>query len=286
MEMEMTLPRVNISGRGCSIDSEEMAAIKKGAARLVGFGTKHGFGDFPIDRGALRHETVDYFFTENRICRALTANSGATQANHDDIRDEYKAKRMTAAEAAQMGVIARHLPLTKVCPPDYDWCDSMVYNDVDDCHEVTEEIDGYGMPTVMYSVEEESVQAQRYVDRLSTATLYTKYANGGPMACGASRDETGRRFFDSFHSLAVLFTKIDFVMRSFAGRGWTAWTMRRSCDTPLGETYAADDLMFNFGMRIFVPIEVERDGELKDRTLVMTTSAVNSSVSTRTRLSQ
>ena len=189
----MTLPRVNISGRECRIDPAELESIRKGAATLVRYGVRNGFGDFPIDRKALKRETVDYFFTEDRICDALTASSGATQSNHNALRQEYRAKRMSPEEAAQRGIIAKQVPLTRVCPPDYDWCDSMVYNDVDDCREVTEEINGYGMPTVMYAVEGDPVKAQRFIDRLSSATLYTKYADSGPRSCGAGRDEAKRR---------------------------------------------------------------------------------------------
>ncbi|MFA4973071.1 MAG: hypothetical protein WC683_10675 [bacterium] len=268
----MTVPRVSMSGGGCSMADEDLKAVRGKASRLIGQAVAQGFGEFPIDHSSYG-KGVLALFVEKNICAVLTKDSGATPRNHNKLRQEYRAEQLTESEALDRGVVARQIPLGKACPPDYDWCQSMAYNDVEDCDEVLDEINGYGMPTVMYAADGDAVRAQKYVDKLATAPLYTKYHDSGPVACEAGRDESGRRFKDSYHSLAVLFTSVEFVLRTFWGNGWTAWTGRRSCEDSNGKTLAADDLMFDFGMRVFVPVEVEKDGAVSQRFFVVTASA-------------
>ncbi|MBN1282654.1 MAG: hypothetical protein JXA24_02630 [Proteobacteria bacterium] len=268
----MTVPRVSISDSGCSIAEGDLKAIRRDASRAIARGIALGFGEFPIDRASYGRGALG-LFKERHLCSVITADSGATSANHNALRKRYRAEALTEAEAQRRGVVARQIPVRRSCPPDFDWCESMAYNDVTDCREVLEEIDGFGMPTVLYAVDGDAAEAQGYVNDLSTAPLYTKYSNAGPRACASGRDEAGRRYTESYHSLAVLFTSVRFAMRIFSGRGWTAWTLRRSCDGPNGRTLAADDLMFNFGMRVFVPVEVDDGGDVSRRALVMTASA-------------
>lgn len=269
----MTIPRVSVSGNSCSIADEDLNNIRKTASKLVGQSVAHGFGEFPIDRASYAKGALGFFTREN-ICGILTADSGATPENHNELRRQYRAERMTEEKALEKGVVARQIPLRKACPASYDWSQSPVYNGVDDCEDVLDEIDGYGMPTVMYAVDGDFDRAQKYLDKLITAPLYTKYYDEGrPVACVSGSDGAGRRFQDSYHSIAVAATSAEFALRTFWGRGWTAWTLRPSCETAAGNTLAADDLMFDFGARIFVPIEVENNGASSRHTLVMTASA-------------
>ena len=58
-------------------------------------------------------------------------------------------------------------------------------------------------------------------------------------------------------------------MRTFRGEHWSAWTLVDSCTTADGVAHHPDDLMFDFGIRVFVPIEAEIDGRRVERTLVI-----------------
>jgi hypothetical protein len=172
-----------------------------------------------------------------------------------------------------MGVVADRIQVKKVCDENYDYGNSPVYAGVKNCQDVLDEIDGNGLAVVMYAVDMEAAAARAFIDKPSSAPLYTDYDGGKPKSCGTGKED-GRKYSDSYHEIPVIgVISIDFIIRVFTGKLWNAWHNSTSCDS-----YQADDLKFNFGARVFVPITVDEGNGPEERAIVMTTVAATSNM--------
>ncbi|MFA4875164.1 MAG: hypothetical protein WC956_10925 [bacterium] len=259
---DVIITRNNGSTPACAM---QMGLIAPRAEALLHSGISRGFAEFPIDRARLFSDIVSTFLTPQMLCTVLTTPSGATAANHNQLRDQYKGDSMTPAEALQRGVIARRLTLHTACPANYDWKNAPIYNNVDSCDDVTKELSD-GIPVTMYTVPMEAHLLQQRLETLSAAPFYSRYSNSGPVVC---RGVPGS--VDTYHSLYVspIWADLDFVMRIFQGAAWSAWQLRKSCVGGDNKTYSYDDLMFDFGMRAYIPIEVQDGAATKSWTLVI-----------------
>ncbi|MBT3182122.1 MAG: hypothetical protein HN337_06420 [Deltaproteobacteria bacterium] len=261
----------------CKIDDESLAAIRKKAKGILWDGIKAGYSLFPIDRNALLKKTLDTFITEDMICHAVTTHSGTSESNHVKRRKTFLSmKELKPRTAKKLGVIAQRIPLKEQCPSSYDWEGSPHYVDVETCQDVTDETKA-GLPSVMYAVELDKSIALKAID--DTAPLYLNHVKGkSPVKCTSpyadSHDEVSYTILDT-HPLY----RLEYVIRSIKdiGKGWTAWMHLDECQTASGETKAASDLMFDFGMRVAVPISVDIDGVEKDYSLMISSIAAASS---------
>jgi hypothetical protein len=189
------------------------------------------------------------------------------------MRDKLKGKSIKENEAWNMGVVADRVQVKKVCDDTYDYGNSPVYAGVDSCQDVLKEINGNGLAVIMYVVDMEAAAARAFIDKSSSAPLYTNYGGGKPKACGNGKQD-GRKYSDTFNSIPVIGSiSVDFVMRTFFGKRWGAWNMRESCDG-----YQADDLKFNFGARVFIPITVDEGDDAVDKTIIITSAAAASNM--------
>ncbi len=256
----------------CAMSPATHAAFMKKASALLATGISGGFGHFPIDRAALQSSMESTLLTRGAICAAVSRGSGATRANHNGMRKHYREGSLDEAAAQNVGMIARRIQVGAKCPAGYDFKRSGYYNDVDNCGEVTSKISA-GVPASVYSLPMPPSRAMSYVNHPSAATLYTRYANAGPIACDGSTLTSG----DSYHALYVspVWADLDFIMHVDNGSDYTTWTLRRACSIK-GKSYSYDDLIFNFGMRIYVPIEVDWDGKRFTHTIVVSAVAAAS----------
>lgn len=241
------------------------SALRTKADALLDKAIGKGFAPFPIEGDAYRASLVRTFFTEGAICTAFTHGTGATPENHNARRNHFKESAMSEAEAAEGGLVARRLPVRFSCPNNYDWRSSPVYNGVDSCDDVTSKI-GPGVPTAIYALPMPPEHARHYLTHPSAPALYSRYANKGPVMCDGHTKEVS----DSFHSLYVspLWSDLHFIMRIWDAEDFSAWNMRRSCSIN-GKNYAYDDLIFNFGMRVYLPVTVDIDGEARTMSLIV-----------------
>lgn len=281
----------------------KFAAIKKRMGKLLNKGIANGFKDFPINKESLQLKVLNSMLKEKEICNVITADPGVTVKDHNDIRNEYKGKGLSKDEAWKKGVVAKRIGVEFLCskPEEekiddkliedyerfktYKWKESPVYNGVDECEDVIKASDKDGLPIIMYSVAMQADDVQDYLDTLSTAPLYTRYADDGkPVQCSS-----GANFEDSFHKILIAnwlpnkFKYLKYVMRAMSGEGWSAWQLRRSCTGIDGKIYNADDLKFDFGARIMASLDVEIDGQKEVRTIIMgTVAAAGTSILAKT----
>lgn len=235
---------------------------------------ERGYGHFPLDRHLLARRTVGTLFTRPNICGVLTTRPRATAQDHNDLRNTFKADTVTPREAQRRGVKAVRIPIAKRCPANYGWANSPEYRDVKTCADVTAKFGTKGIPTAMYAVQLPADEAMGFLNQPSQAPLYTRYANSGPIPCGA-----GRGYRDSYHQIHACWIcpDIKFVMRAFEGKGWSAWTLGRSCTTPeSGTTNPPSNLIFDNGVRVFVPVGVGADGRREAWTIVVSQVAAAS----------
>ena len=238
--------------------------IKESASKLLSTGIKWGFGPFPIKKGAFKKGIISTHVTEKNICNALLRGPNVDESNHNKKRNKLKKQRVKPNEAWEMGVSADRIQVKKACPKDFDWENSPVYAGVSSCEDVWDEINGHGVPAVMYAVNMESAAARTYIDKMSTAPLYTKYSSD-PVQCGSGTEvESGKKFKDTFNDLPL----VEFIIRSYWGKRWSAWNHRNSCDE-----YDATNLKFSFGTRVFVPITVDEGDGPVDKTIVISSIA-------------
>jgi hypothetical protein len=247
---------------GCAVVSDGMY---NRAEQLLARAIEEGFGHFPIDREAYRASVMKHFFADASVCTALMGRTGATPANHNRLRAHYKQKAMDETEAAAKGLVAQRVPVRVSCPPGYNWSASPVYNGVASCDDVTSKI-GPGVPTALYALPLSPEKARHYLTHPSAPALYSRYSNGGPVMC----DGYTKSVSDAVHSLYVssLWSDLHFIMRTWEADGWSAWNLRRSCSIN-GTTYSYDDLIFDFGMRAYLPISVEIEGTSSTMTLII-----------------
>ncbi len=252
---------------------EDFEGIKASARKLLSTGIKWGFGYFPIDRNNFRNKILSTVVTEENVCNVLLKGPDVDEFNHNKKRNWLKGHSINEKEAWEMGVKADQIQVKKVCDDDYDYGDSPIYAGVSSCQDVLDEIDGNGVPVIMYGVDMESAAARAFIDKPSSAPLYTDYGKGKPMACGKGT-EGKMKYSDSYHAIPVVGTiSIDFILHVFTGKRWSAWNNRTSCNG-----YQADHLKFNFGTRVFVPITVDEGNGPDEHAIVITSVAAASNM--------
>lgn len=228
------------------------------------------YRDFPISKGGLYAGIALRVLTRENIETILERPSGATAANHNDLRREYNAEQMTPEEARRHGIVATRVPLHKGCPRNIDWSNNPMYCDVDNCADVTNEIDDHGLPVVMYANEMPAAEVQRFLGNPAISPYYTRYVNGGPIAC---QEGDGR----SYHHLKLFgATTIEFVMRTIRDHHLLGWSLdSRPCTTDDG-VHQHDAIMFNSGLHAFQTLEVDVDGTREQRTVTISMIAAAS----------
>jgi hypothetical protein len=255
----------------CSVAPEALADIRQRAGRLIWKAGETAYAHFPIDRKDLYRKMIGGMLTERNICQTLVPPK-ISEKDHNDIREQYKSERLSSEAGAGVGMVGVRLPLKASCPESYDWENSPVYAGAESCEDVTEEFAGRGIPTALYSTALPAADAIAFLSAPATAPFYTRYANEGPVPCTC--DSGGNAFF---HAISVWGTlSAEFAMRTFRGESWSAWSLASECTTPDGKAHHPTDIMFDFGVRIFVPIEVDIDGERATRTLVLAQVAATS----------
>lgn len=263
-----------ITNSSCSIDDAQLRNIKKTALSLLLQANKNAYKEFPIDRKALLSSTIKSLLTKESICHVLTASSLANEGNHNDLREKFKANQLSQENGKQLGIISMRLPLKARCPKEYDWANSPVYNDADSCETVVNEIKASsGVPTAMYSAPLPAKDAADYFSDHTLSELYIRYSAGGLKMCHKEED-----FSDSYNEINIssIWPTLKYVMRLFTKGTWSAWTLLKNCEDENGNTYAAGDLMFDFGLRVFTPVTTLIDGKISEQTIVISQVAVAS----------
>lgn len=263
--VDESLPDVVIKeGKECSVSAEKLEEIRRRAGKILSEAYSAGFGHLPIDRDALLSMTVP-LLTEASICSALVTPSGVDEGGHNAVRRNFSGSALSSDEARSRGFLVSKVPLKISCPPKYDWMGSPFYIDVESCGDVTDEFPGFGMPAMMYATRMPAVDAAEQLSVVSKMVFYSKYAGAGPVVC-----QSRANYEDAYHEIWVssIWPNLKFVMRGIHGEYWAAWKLLRSCQRG-EENFSASDLMFNFGARVFIPIDVEEEGMRDERTIVM-----------------
>lgn len=259
------------TGNGCSIYEAELNGIRERARGIIRKAASAGFGHFPINREDLISRTVS-LLTAQAICRTLVTPSGANGINHNDLRNGYKAGSLAPADAREHGVLATRIPLKVSCPAGYDWQNSFFYSGARTCADVTGKIPDDGIPMVMYASQMPAGKALASLHDLGGSVFYSRHGNSGPVQCGA-----GTNYVDTYNVISVsrIWPNLKFVMRGMLGKNWTAWKLLRSCNKG-SQKFEPSDLIFNFGIRVFIPLDVQVDGRREARTLVLSQGAAAS----------
>lgn len=259
------LPDVVIKeGKECSVSAEKLEEIRNRARKTLAEAYSAGFGHLPIDREVLVSRTLP-LLTESAICSVLMTPSGAGEGGHNAMRREFSGSTLSSADARSRGFLVSKAPLKISCPPKYDWMGSPFYIDVESCGDVTDEFPGFGMPAMMYATRMPAADAAEQLSVVSKMVFYSKYAGAGPVMC-----KTGANYEDAYHEIWVssIWPNLKFVMRGIHGKFWAAWKLLRSCMSG-ADNLSASDLMFNFGARVFIPVDVDDNGRRDERTVVM-----------------
>lgn len=281
LEMLKPKPQVVLTGdedgMTCTIDDAGLTEIKDRARALLSFGIAKGFGGFPIDKGQLRNDLVDTFLSEDNICHVFKTESGATEKNHDSLRNKYKSDKLEPKNAFARGMIAKRIELEDECPANFDWKGSPNFNDVDSCEDILKEIE-IGMPAVLYGAKISRSQVEEVLNPLSASVYYSRYSNSGPVECSSDHAKPGD--IVAYQSFDVSsFYVLDFIIKITNGDGWSAWQLLKSCTTASGKKLKYDDLKFDNGTRVYVPVEVTVNGGAQSYTLIMSGIAAASNES-------
>lgn len=255
---------VRIAGSGCAIGAGELEVIRGRARALLKAAGEAAYRYFPVDREALLEDTHSAMLSDGElVCRALTGPAGpADRAAHEAMRERARAWELSPKKALEGGVISTRVKARISCPAGFDWRNSDLYNKAKGCDDVAERIAGDGLPTAMYAAEFHPAEAMGFVTAPANLSLFTNYANGGPVLCGGQTSAP-----DIYHSIRLFAgITVDYVLGTIAGENWTAWMLRRGCHST-GKRYS--DLMFDFGIRVYVPIEVDVDGRKALLTLII-----------------
>ena len=292
-ESPKTEPDVVITQDDCFASGTQLIAIRSRARKLLWAASDNWVSHFPVDRAKLVAELGKKIFTKKQpgkagkrervltkehVCHVLTTPSQATEKNHNDMREYFKKNPLIPETAREMGLLAFRIPIEPgKCQAGYDWQNSQVYNGVSKCEDVTGVIrKNSEVPVVMYATEMPAKMAADVLSDKSSPPFYMNYADGSPKTCTSEYKDTFSEVKTGFG-----FT-LGFAMREFTGSKWSAWMLLRSCASQDGTLYETDDLIFDFGMRVFVPVTVEKDGELKEMTIVIDEiAAVSSNPATR-----
>lgn len=268
---DVTITRTD-EGTQCAVN--DLEGLRARAKKLLSKTINKGYEHFPINRSKFINKTVKYFINEDAICSALVHQNQINEGNYDDLREKYMGKGMSPKKAKSWGMVAKRLGLEKVCPENYNWSESKFYNKVDSCQDVLDSIDGKGLPTVMYSVEMRNTDAAASVSNISIAPSYTKYANGGPVVCSQNGN-----YVEAYHLISVINgLNIAYIMRGWDYADYSAWAVVNPGKSACGnQEKVADDLMYNFGGRSFIAMEVLEDGVAHDYSLIVTSVAAASS---------
>ncbi len=266
---------VSLKGAQCNIEPAQLTALKKKAATLLWYASEKSFSQFPIDRQKLIRSMISRFLKTETICAVLTNVSGATKNDHNNLREGFKQATLSPEDAIMRGLATAMIPLNPICPRDYDWVGSEVYNGISNCEEVVDLINrDRQTPAVMYSANMKADDVDKYLNDPSNTPLHIRYAKDGLKLC-----KGGEGFTDSFNVLNVsrFWSDLELPMRTFHGKNWSAWTLLKGCEDDSGRRYEAGDLTLDFGMRVFVPVNVETEGRVEERTIVLGVIAAASS---------
>lgn len=271
LEMLKPKPQVVLTGdedgMTCTIDDAGLTEIKDRARALLSSGIAKGFGGFPIDKGQLRNDLVDTFLSEDNICHVFKTESGATEKNHNSLRNKYKSDELEPKNARARGMIAKRIELEDECPANFDWNGSPNFNDVDSCEDILKKIK-IGMPAVLYGTKLSQKQVEEVLDPLSASVFYSRHSNSGPVECSSDYAKAGN--IVAYQSFDVSsFYVLDFIIEIADGDGWSSWQMLKSCTTAGGKKLKYDDLKFDNGTRVYIPVEATVNGEAQSYTLVM-----------------
>lgn len=271
LEMLKLKPQIVLTdgedGITCTIDDEGFAEIRDRARALLSSGIAKGFDNFPIDKGQLSHDLVSTFLSRDNICHVFTTESGATEKNHNSLRNKYKSDKLEPKKAFARGMIAKRFKLENKCPADFDWKSAPNFNDVDSCEDIFKEIK-IGMPVVMYGARISQDEVEDVLGPLSSSVYYSHYDNSGPVECSSNHAKHGD--IVAYQSLDVSsFYVLDFIIKIMNGDGWSSWNLLKSCTTSGGKKLKYDDLKFDNGTRVYIPVEVTVNGEAQSYTLIM-----------------
>ncbi len=260
------------SGGGARCEISNLNDLRDYAKKLLSKAVNKGYAHFPINRTALVSGIINKFLNKDAVCSTLINSSFINESNYNKLRQKFKGKSAPPDKARKLGVIAKRLKLEQRCPDDYNWPSSPYYVKADSCGDVLDVIDGRDLPVVMYSARMKNTTAAAKLSDISISTFYMKYANGGPVVCEKNEDH-----IDTYHKISVINgLNIEYVMRAYNHEDWSAWTLLKSCKSQDGKVYNPTDLMFNFGARVFIPINVVEEGVFSERVIIISTIAAAS----------
>lgn len=264
-------------GISCDIDEEGLEVIRARARLLLKSGIGSGFEGFPVKKEQLMSDVENAFLSKENIRSAFTAGSGATNTTHNALRNRYKTENLNPDDALERGLVARRVMLKGKCPAQFDWANSPIFNDVDGCEDVLEEME-VGMPMVMYMVPLPQWRVEDVFGKLSTAIFYSQFNNSGPVACASPQAKAGNTVTYQSYKVNSIYV-LDFIIEITKGRGWAAWHMLKSCTADGGKLLSYDDLKFDNGVQAYIPIDVSIDGRRESYTLIIAGIAAASSSS-------
>lgn len=258
---------VSLENGQCNVAPAQLKTIRKRAAKLLWHASEKGFSQFPADRQKLIRSMIGRFLKPESICAVLTNGTGATEADHNNLREGFKQTTLSPEDSIMRGVATAMLPLTPLCPKDYDWAGSEVYIGISNCEDVVDIINrDKQTPAAMFSANMKASEVESNLMDPTSAPFYMRYAKDGLKLC-----TSGEGFTDSFNVIKVskILPNLEFAMRLFHGKNWSAWTLLKGCEDGSGRRYEAADLTLDFGMRVFMPVNVETGGHVEERTIVM-----------------
>ncbi len=244
-----------------------------GARERIDRAIRTAYADLPIDHGTLSTEVGDALLSQRSLCAAVANPSGGTRDNHAGLRRRYQETSLPQGEALSRGIAASLFSPKTRCDDGRDWSRVTGYIGISECGEIASKLQSLGIPFALFGVTIDPVSAQSYLQSSAVAPFFMRYTNSGPVACGE-----GAGYRDNYHSLYVssVWSALTYIERSRWSEGDSSCSLIPSCTARNGERYEASDLLFGFGLRVYLKAEVEIDGERKPMTLIISSTAAAS----------
>lgn len=235
-------------------ESSNLDQIRKRAQFIISSAMKDTYDYLPIDRRDLLERLLGMI---NRDSLPLTISKSMLVPKVS----KFLIGRVSHAKAQSFGIYDRRVPLRTSCKDFH--MDSSFYHGADNCEDVVSAIEsGEGLPAGLFISKLKPSQLKDIMSRRETSLKLKSYETP-PVECDSNNVWS--------HTIKVFGPlSMRYILRHIDGENYNAWALGGICKS-IGQ--GTDLLMFNAGMYVYVPIDVEIDGQVESYTIVLGSAA-------------
>ncbi len=248
----------------CSITPAQFDAAKSAALALIQRAEAAAYTDFPIDREAMANTIVDEFVTANSICQAIVAQvNPGSEGEINKLQHRLRSEGLSPSEAGIFGVIFKQLPHQHQCRGDIDPSTSPAYLGVKTCADVEKKLGSDGIITAMVAITDLAAERAREIN--TTPRLAPQYTEYPDKSWPHIQLINGSESIVCHQVEPSPWVYVNYAIHSFFSGSWVAWRMEQFCNE--GGEPVQSELLFNFGFRVFFPVQAMVDGKPVNRTM-------------------